>query len=95
MEKLLFFLPRILSIIITAFFAMFILEGFDPNFGWQSGLMHFFLALLILAVTIVAWKKPKIGGWLFIILGLYFWNNFPIATAHVVTGVLFLWTANK
>ena len=93
MKKILLYLPRIFSVIIVAFFAMFILEGFDPNFGWRSGLMHFLLALLILAVTIISWKKPKIGGWLFIILGLYFWNNIFVAAVHIITGVLFLCTA--
>jgi hypothetical protein len=95
MKKILFYLPRIFSIMLVAFFALFILEGFDPNFGWQSGLMHFFLAFVILAVTILAWKKPKLGGWLFIILGLYFWNSLPIATTHIVTGILFIYTTKN
>jgi hypothetical protein len=49
---------------------MFILEGFSPGFGWQDSLMHLLMALIALGATIVAWKWPKIGGWIFILLGL-------------------------
>jgi uncharacterized membrane protein HdeD (DUF308 family) len=103
MRKLIYFLPRILSIVIVGFLALFILEGFDPSFGWQSGLAHAILAIVILAVTIIAWKWPKVGGWIFVVVGLVptwevikspdssaFWSQLLIGIVPLLTGVLFL-----
>jgi hypothetical protein len=70
MQKFLYVLPRAFALLVTAFFAIFILEGFGPGFGWQDSVMHLVLALVVLAITIVAWKWPKIGGWLFVIIAL-------------------------
>jgi hypothetical protein len=67
--KIIYWLPRALAILVVAFFAMFILEGFDPEFGWMAGLMHLLLAVIILGITIIAWKWPKIGGWIFVLFG--------------------------
>lgn len=104
MNKIIFYLSRILSIIMVAFFALFILEGFSPEFGWQSGLAHFFVALIVLLATIFAWKKPKYGCWFFIILGLYylvliaFPNNFlqglTIGGIPLLIGALFFIEGN-
>lgn len=65
-------IPKILSILIVSFFAIFILEGFGPDFSWQDSLSHLVLTLVILAITIFTWKKPQIGGWIFIALGLFY-----------------------
>jgi len=70
MKKFIYYLPRILTILIVAFLAMFILEGFSPGFSWQDSLMHLLMALIALGATILAWKRPKIGGWIFVLLGL-------------------------
>ena len=97
--KVVFYLSRILAIVIVAFFALFILEGFGPDFGWQDSVSHAVLALAALAATIVAWKWPKIGGWLFVIFGVYFvimffnsreWSSLLIGGAPLLTGILFL-----
>jgi len=101
MKKFIYYLPRSLSILIVAFLAMFILEGFSPEFGWQDSLMHLLMALIALGATILAWKRPMIGGWIFILLGLGFmylllivrqlwWNGIIIGGIHLLTGILFL-----
>lgn len=102
MKKVLFYTPRVLSILIVLFFSMFILEGFDSNFGWQSGVAHLLLALVVLAITIIAWKLPKIGGGIFIAfgVGLLFVSRFNpssllIAIVPLITGILFLLQKNK
>ncbi|MFA5743112.1 MAG: hypothetical protein WCX77_02980 [Candidatus Paceibacterota bacterium] len=69
MKKFIYYLPRVLAILIVAFFAMFILEGFSPEFSWQSSLMHSLLAFVALLIAITAWKWPGIGGWIFVIFG--------------------------
>jgi hypothetical protein len=99
MNKFIFYFPRVLSVIIVLFFGLFILEGLSPEFGWQASLMHLFQTLVILGATIIAWKWPKIGGWFFIIPGLYFlllifrnvqFFNLTIGSIFLITGILFL-----
>ncbi len=99
MKKVIFYLPRILSILIVAFFAMFILEGFGPDFGWQDSVAHLAITLIILIITIIAWRWPKIGGWIFIFLGLRFFpsifsSNWPtglfVGGVPLIIGILFL-----
>ncbi|MDD3386758.1 MAG: hypothetical protein PHU17_00785 [Candidatus Pacebacteria bacterium] len=92
-------ISKILSIIIVFLFAIFILEGFGDNFNLMDSLSHLLLTLVILGITILAWKKPSIGGWIFILLGLsYLINNFNthylslllFAGIPCLTGILFL-----
>ena len=100
MNKFIYYLPRILTILIVAFMAMFILEGFSPGFGWQDSLMHLLVTLIALGATILAWKRPQIGGWIFVLLGLRFllmifreqsWtNSIIIGGIPLLTGILFL-----
>jgi len=99
MKKILYYLPRVLSILIVSFFAVFILEGFGPDFGWQDSVMHGILALVVLMITFIAWKWPKIGGWIFIILGMRFllgiftrdwWSGLIVGGVPLITGILFL-----
>jgi hypothetical protein len=100
MKKFIYYLPRILTILIVSFLALFILEGFSPEFSWQDSLMHLLMALIALGATIVAWKWPKIGGWIFVLLGLKFllmifrepsWNNgMIIGGIPLLTGILFV-----
>jgi len=55
---------------IVSFFALFILEGLGPDFGWQDSLSHLFSTLVVLSAAIVAWKWPKIGGLIFVAVGI-------------------------
>ena len=99
MKNFLYYVPRALAIIIVAFFGIFILEGFSPQFGWMDSFMHLMLALAALGATIIAWKKPKIGCWIFILFGAWFLiTNFDnhwrdgliIGGVPLLTGILFL-----
>ena len=99
MKKFIHYLPRVLSVIIVCFLAAFILEGFGPDFTWMDSLMHLVLTLVVLAITILAWKKPKIGGWIFIAIGILylimvfknqFWGGLIISGVPLLTGILFL-----
>lgn len=100
MNKFLYWLPRVLAILITAFFYMFVLEGFMPGFGWADALAHFVLATVVLLVTILAWKKPKVGGFVFAIVGIRFLipavfrtpslDSLIIGGIPLLTGILFI-----
>ncbi len=92
-------LARILSILIVVFFSLFILEGFSPEFSWIDSLMHLLFALFVLGITIIGWKWPKIGGWIFIIFSLVFlipvimhsnWQSLMIGIIPLIIGILFL-----
>lgn len=99
MKKIIYYLPRILSILIVAFLAMFILEGFSPGFSWQDSLMHLLMTFSALGATILAWKRLKFGGWIFVLLGLTYlllsfrqqwWDGIIIGGVPLLTGILFL-----
>jgi len=100
MKKFIYYLPRILAILIVAFLALLILEGFSPEFGWQDSLYHLIITLIVLGATILAWKRPKIGGWIFILLGLLiylnmifrqqWWGGIIVGGLPLLTGILFL-----
>jgi hypothetical protein len=99
MNKFIHYLPRVLSILIVCFFAIFILEGFGSVFSWKDSLMHGLLALVVLVLTVISWKWPKIGGWIFIIMGIRFlsgvfssswWWSLIIGGTPLITGILFL-----
>lgn len=100
MQKLLFYLPRGMSILLVLFFAAFITEGFAAEFGWQDSLMHLVTALLTLGMTFIAWKWPLIGGLIFFLFSIKYFllifspGNLPasliIGCTFMVTGILFM-----
>lgn len=100
MKKFIYYLPRILAIIITGFFYMFVLEGFSPEFSWADALPHFVMATVILGITIVSWKWPKIGGFIWLVPGLFYliimlsrqgnWMFVWIPLILIIVGILFL-----
>lgn len=93
-------LPRVLSILITAFFYLFVLEGFSPEFSIIDSFWHFVLATGVLLITILAWKKPKIGGIIFAVSGAFFlvmgffrktsWSVLFLPGVLILNGGLFL-----
>lgn len=98
MKKITHYLPRVLAVLIVLFFGVFILEGFGPGFGWQDLISHLLPTLIVLAITIMAWKRPKIGGWLFIGMGVFaglffhpfIFNGLAFGGVFALTGILFL-----
>ena len=99
MNKFIYYLPRILAIIIVIFLAVFILEIFGSEFSWQGTIGHLLLALVFLVFTLVAWKWPKIGGWFFVLAGGYYlflvikeywWGGIAIGGVPLLTGIVFL-----
>lgn len=97
MPKLLTYAARTLAVLTTAFFAVFILEGFGPDFTWRDSAMHLLVALVVLAATVLAWKRPKAGGSMFLALGVGWLSLLGltataavVAGVHLLAGVLFL-----
>lgn len=76
-NKLIFYLPRVLSIIFILFLMMFSLDVFEP--GRSAGeiavglFMHNLPALFLLLILIISWKKyPVVAGITFILAGLLY-----------------------
>ena len=61
MRKYIFYLLRAICIGLCCFFGIFILEGFDPHFGWQSGVAHAIPTAVMIGITVLVWKwtSPK------------------------------------
>lgn len=76
MKKILYILPRLLAILITVFVSLFAMDSFEfPGVWYQKigvFLIHLIPTYFLLIATIIAWKKPKIGGWIFIVIGILF-----------------------
>lgn len=99
MKKFLYWLPRVLAVLITTFLSLFILEGFAPGFSLADAFVHFILAALMVLATVLAWKKPQIGGFFFLLFGIRFssdflrgqWlNGLVFGGIPILTGTLFL-----
>lgn len=76
MKKILYWLPRILSIIFILFIGLFALDAFDGKESLSEIiiglLMHLIPNFILIAFLIIAWKKEKAGGIIFIILSIVF-----------------------
>jgi len=69
-------IPRILSIIFIIFLAIFSLDVFDEHLGfWGTALalfMHNLPSIILLIITIIAWKRELVGAIAFALGGMLF-----------------------
>jgi len=97
-NKLLYYTPRTLAILITIFISLLALDVFAEGYSFINTIIALFMHLIptyfLIAITVFAWKKPKPGGIFFIALGLLYillsWKNFPSLTLLIISGPLFL-----
>ncbi len=100
MKKNIYYLPRAILGLIVAFLYFFVLaEGISPQFSLGDAFWHFVTATIVLLITILAWKKPKIGGFIFVSLGIFwsflalrrgFWTaGLTWPSIPIITGILF------
>lgn len=72
--KLLYWSPRVLTILAILFISLFALDAFHPGEPLTQQLLHFLLHLIpsfvLLAVLLLAWKRELAGGILFALIGL-------------------------
>ncbi len=75
-SKYLYWAPRVLAILFIAFLSIFALDVFGEGYGFLELLialfMHLIPALILVGVLLVAWKREKVGGIIFIIIGFLF-----------------------
>lgn len=95
--------PRVFAIIYAVFISLFALDAWGTGAGFWEELAAFIVHLMptyfVLAALVVAWRQPKLGGILFIILatvfGVVFGRGEPaalllMALAPTAIGLMFL-----
>jgi len=69
-------LPRILAILYIAFISLFAFDVFEEGYGLLGTMlalfMHLIPSFILIACLVLAWKRPKIGGIVFMALGVVF-----------------------
>jgi|GEM_PF-1023456 len=101
MQKILFYLSRALTIVIVIYIMFFINLTPPPGFAGLFSTAHILLLLVVLGISIAAWKLPMMGGVLFFIFGFRFYimiarpdNATPgliILGVLMLTAALFIW----
>jgi len=107
-NNILYWLPRILGILFICFISLFSLDVFGEYKFPEILLalfMHLLPSIILLVVLIVAWKWEKIGGWIFVAMGIIFtifFNTyesfsgfFLISFPILIIGILFLLNGRK
>ena len=93
MHKTLVWIARILAILLIAFFSIFALDVFGQP-GWFVGLiMHLIPSFILIAITVVAWKNERQGGFLFLLAAItmaLFYGSLIIPIPALIIGLLLL-----
>lgn len=74
-NKLIYWLPRILSLLFVAFLSIFALDVFDEYQGLEvivALLIHLIPSFVLLIVIAIAWKRELVGTVVFFVGAIYF-----------------------
>lgn len=101
MQKILFYLARALTIVNVIYIVFYISLNPPPGFEGTYSTAHVLLTLLVIGISIAAWKLPMMGGVLYFIFGFRFYimiarpgNATPglvILGVLMLTAALFIW----
>jgi len=108
-EDLFCWIPRIIAIIFIFFVSLFALDVFGEEVGYTETILgliiHLVPSLVLIALLVISWKHEKIGGILFVILGVVFtifFNTYHdivtflmISVPVFLVGILFWVSATK
>jgi hypothetical protein len=93
MKPILYWAPRILAILFIAFISIFALDVFSEPHWYLALFMHLIPSFILTLITIIAWKKEKLGGILFLILAVimgWFFHSVFLAIPNLIIGFLFI-----
>ena len=99
MKKFILWAPRVLGILFILFISIFALDAFEEGMPlWKQivgFLIHLVPTCILIALLLVAWKFPLVGGLLFIGIGIFyiliFWTrDFDPLAYLVISGPAFL-----
>jgi len=95
MSRILFWLPRILILLLIGFFLLMGLDVFSMHGSFAEQLFGYFIhsipALLLLLVLTIAKKNPMVAGVLFLILGVvatYFFRTYLNLVVFIIVTVI-------
>lgn len=84
-EKLLLWSPRVLTILFIMFLSLFAFDVFSANAPLIQKiggfLIHLIPSFLLVCILIISWKKPLVGGVIFLILCVGFTLYFKTYTS--------------
>lgn len=75
LSRIVYWLPRILSIAFVLFISLFALDVFGEYSGWDlvvALLMHLLPSLVLLVVMLIAWKYDWVGALVFAGFALWY-----------------------
>jgi hypothetical protein len=98
MRRVVFWTPRVLSLLFAAFISLFALDVFGAGYGFWGTiaalLIHLIPTYAILIALAIAWRWEWIGAILFAALGAAYlivaWGQFPWITYLLIAGPSFL-----
>ncbi|MAT97213.1 MAG: hypothetical protein CL608_08735 [Anaerolineaceae bacterium] len=97
-KRLLYWLPRVLSILFALFISIFALDVFGEGYNFWETLvalfMHLIPTFIIVIALLIAWRWERVGAALFIALAIFFLvmsegEGWIIAGPLLLLGVLF------
>ncbi len=104
-RKLIYWLPRILSIWFVLFISLFALDVFSEYSGWNVVLplfIHLLPSIVLFIIIIITWKHERLGGFIFLIVGFFMlilsrFESIIISVPAIILGALFLinWFQSK
>ncbi len=94
LQKTLLWTPRILVMLFAVFISLFALDVFGVGYTFWETILAFLIHLvptyLVVIALLVAWKWPRVGGSIFVLLGLWYiwmaWGKFIIWTYVIIAG---------
>ena len=97
-KRILYWVPRVLTIVFAVFISLFALDVFGEGYGpWETVLallIHLVPTYLVLIALAIAWRWEWVGAILFAGLGvLYivvFWKEMDWVVSLLIPGPLFL-----
>jgi len=102
-NKILYWAPRVLSVLFVGFLCLFSFDGFTEFNGWETVLavvIHLAIPAIVLLGTIVAWKVDLAGAAIFFFFAGYYiymvgfdrhWSWYvSISGPALLVGILYL-----
>ena len=103
-KRLLYWTPRVFTILFAIFISLFALDVFSEGKGfWETVLnllLHLVPMAIIVGVLVLSWRREWIGAIIYVALAILYvilaWGRFPfsvfliIAGSLVLTGALFM-----
>jgi hypothetical protein len=96
LKRILYWAPRILTILFAAFISIFALDVFGEGYGfWETVLaltMHLIPTALLVILLILSWRWEWVGA-IYIVLGfvyIFSMRGFPVSVYLIISGPAFL-----